>query len=123
MKSGLFTSSEISTPVVLNAQSCVVAAVSPTRAISTSTAYQILSLMICYETYGTYKTYGIEGSPCLLVSLSPCLLVSLSPCLLIFPQSPTHPACAGRCANAPERERRDSAGRGVRADFLCRASL
>src|SRR5262245_50280345 len=47
MKSGLFRSSEISTPVVLNAQSCVVAAVSPTRAISTSTAYQILSLMIC----------------------------------------------------------------------------
>src|SRR5262245_11160996 len=46
MKSGLFASSEISTPVVLSAHSCVVAAVSPTRAISTSTAYQILSLMI-----------------------------------------------------------------------------
>src|SRR5215470_9307691 len=46
MKSGLFASSEISTPVVLNVQSCALAAVSPTRAISTSTAYQILSLMI-----------------------------------------------------------------------------
>ncbi len=46
MKSGLLMSSEISTPVVLNAQSCVVAAVSPTWAISTSTAYQILSFMI-----------------------------------------------------------------------------
>src|SRR5215813_2174144 len=115
MKSGLFRSSEISTPVVLNAQSCVVAAVSPTRAISTSPACQILSLMVCYGTYGTYKTYGIDESP--------CPLVPLSPSLLIFPQSPTHPACVGRCANAPVRGRRDSAGRGVRADFRCRALL
>src|SRR5262249_24668674 len=104
MKSELFRSSEISTPVVLNAQSCVVAAVSPTRAISTSTAYQILSFMI---SRGTYGTYGIDASP--------------GP--LIFPQSRTHPACAGRCANAPVRGRKDSAGRGVRADFRCRALL
>src|SRR5215510_15110377 len=110
MKSGLFASSEISTPVVLNVQSCALAAVSPTRAISTSTAYQILSLMISQKR-------GIADCglliPNLLAGTASCeaaiefffnpqslLPIPHSP-FFILPQFLTRPACEGRRANAP----------------------